>query len=257
VEDLVMAARALRSLFGILGIGFFIFGSLPANSDEPVPHIDDPQADDNRGGPVSATDLSAVSPAALASLESLMADHPELLTLIKRDDEIWQWLDVHFTNHGNTVQWTHDQGVNFKHYIAMSSYTKPIIYLAPHTRSGQSISPQLQLSGLVYELLNISHEDEFKAVVALARAGKLTRDQFVVEMARIEFKTCHETKVFHDLVWLPYALKNHLSPIRGNWHLTIGDNFNRWLNYHRRVVKDGYPDDAYGPTYALLVAKPN
>jgi hypothetical protein len=250
-----MAARALRSFFGILGIGFFVFDSLPANSDEQGLQVGEVQADDNRGGPVSATDLGAVSPAALTSLESLMADHPELLTLIKRDDEIWQWLEVHFTNHGDTVQWTHDQGVNFKHYIAMSSYTKPIIYLAPHTRSGQSISPQLQLSGLVYELLNISHEDEFKAVVALARAGKLTRDPFVVAMAQIEFKTCHETRAFHEFVWLPYALKHHLPPNRGNWHLTIGDNFNRWLNYHRRVVKDGYPDDAYGPTYTLLVAK--
>jgi hypothetical protein len=235
-----------RALFlAALAVGLVCATCAPGFGEEP----------DTRGGPVTAADLATITPAGLTGLDALMADHPELLTLIHRDDEIWQWLAVHFSNRGRPVQWTRNSGVRFQHYLAMSSYTHPVLYLASRTPGGNPVSPQLQLSELVYELLNISHEDEFQAVCALARAGKLTEDQFVEAMARVEFRTCQETDAFHRLVWLPYADKNHLPLYRGNWHIGIGDDFNRWLDYHRRIAKDGYPDDAYRPTYERLAPK--
>jgi hypothetical protein len=245
VEDLVMARRRLTRFIIALGIGFFLAAIRSGFAAAP----------DTCGGPVTPAEIRSVSPEAVANLNALVADHSELLTLIRRDDEIWQWLAVHFTNHGRAVRWTRDRGVHFTHYLAMSSYTEPVLYLAARTPGGQPISPQLQLSEIVYELLNISHAGEFQQVVAGARAGALSEKEFVEAMARVEFRTCQETDAFHRLVWLPYAEKNHLPLYRGNWHIGIGTDFQRWLDYHRHVAKDGYPDDAYAPEYAALTGK--
>jgi hypothetical protein len=243
LEDLVMRSRG--SCLAAIGAVLIFSAGCPAFADAP----------DTRSGPVTPAEVSSVSPEAVANLNALVADHPELLTLIRRDDEIWQWLEVHFTNHGKTVRWTRDRGVRFTHYIAMSSYLQPVLYLAPRTPGGQPISPQLQLSEIIYELLNISHAEEFQQVVARARAGALSREEFVEAMARVEFRTCQETDAFHALVWLPYARQNHLPLYRGNWHIGIGTNIQRWLDYHRHVAKDGYPDDAYRPTYERIAPR--
>ena len=248
MEDLVTAAPGRHRFLSRIGAALLLGTALPALSAFPPPAA-------TPSGPITPAELVQISPPGVANLEALVADRPELLTVIHRGDEIWQWLEVHFSNNGNPVEWAHDPAVKFQHYLAMSSYVRPAVYLAARTLNGSPITPQLELSSLVYELLNISHAPQFRAVVAEARAGNLTEDQFVLAMARIEFSTCQETNYFHQSVWLPYARKNHLPLYRGNWHIGVGNDFGRWIYYHRHVAKDGYPDDAYRPTYRKIAPR--
>jgi hypothetical protein len=197
------------------------------------------------------------APDAGASLQALVSDRPEFLTLMKPQDDVWSWLEVHFANHGWTIRWSNNQAT-LAHYLARHTYTTdghPVIFIARQFRTGAPISAEAQLSGLVFELLNATHEDEFKDVAARGARGEMTRDEFILANARIEFSVCRATQDFYHDVWGPHVLRNHLSDPGGNWHLAISDDFDEWIAYHRRVSRDGYPDDVYGPEYDALTAR--
>jgi hypothetical protein len=172
-------------------------------------------------------------------------------------DEVWRWLEVHFYNHGLTIRWSNNQST-LLHYLARHTYSPdghPVIFIARKLSSGAPISAEAQLSGLVFELLNATHEDEFENVAAQGRLGEMSRDEFILANARIEFAVCHETQDFYHEVWRPHVLRNHLNDRGGNWHLAVGDDFDEWIAYHRRVSHDGYPDDVYGREYDAIRAK--
>jgi len=208
-----------------------------------------PTEPDSRGNSATAE--------ANANLNALVADRPELLTLMKPHDDVWTWLEVHFANHGWTIRWSNNQST-LQHYLARHTYTAdghPVIFIARQLRDGAPISAEAQLSGLVFELLNATHESDFEDVAARGGRGEMARDEFILANARIEFSVCRETQDFYHDVWCPHVLQNHLDDRGGNWHLAIGDDFDDWIAYHRRVSRDGYPDDVYGREYDALIAR--
>lgn len=216
-----------------------------------------PDDADTRGGPVMPEDVAKITLEANVNLDALVEDRPELLTLMQPQDDVWTWLQVHFTNGGWTIRWSNDRS-RLSHYLARHTYASdghPVIFLARELSDGTPVSAEAQLSGLVFELLNAMHEYEFEDVAAQGSRGELNRKQFVLANARIEFAVCHETQDFYRQVWRPHVLRNHLSDRGGNWHLSVGDNFAKWIAYHRTVARDGYPDDVYEPEYDAIMAK--
>ncbi len=212
-------------------------------------------ADD--AGPVTPGQAAAITPEARVSLNALLRDRPELLTLLQPHDDVWMWLAVHFSNGGWAIRWSNDQS-RLEHYLARHTYAAdghPVIFIARQMKkSGQPISAEAQLSGLVFELLNAEHEGEFEDLAGHATRGEIGRPDFILANARIEFAVCRETQQFYREIWRPHVQRNHLRDAGGNWHLTIGTDFAKWIAYHQQIVRDGYPDDVYGPEYEAITA---
>jgi hypothetical protein len=211
-------------------------------------------AGNDAGAPVTPAETAQIPPQAVASLHALLADRPE--TLLQPRDDVWTWLAVHFSNGGWTIRWSNQQST-LGHYLARHTYTAdghPVIFIARRLKSGAPIAAEAQLSGLVFELLNAEHEDQFKDLAARAGRGEITRPAFILANAQIEFAVCRATQEFYRSVWRPHVLRNHIHDTGGNWHLTIGDDFAKWIAHHREVSRDGYPDDVYGPEYDAIMA---
>jgi hypothetical protein len=214
-----------------------------------------PNGTDPRGFVASAD--AAIAPEAVANLKALLEDRPELLTIMSPQDDVWTWLAIHFTNGGWIIRWSNEQ-TTLSHYLARHTYTTdwhPVIFIARKLGNGAPIAPEAQLSGLVFELLNATHEHEFYDLTSRAVRGDLTRDEFVLANAKIEFSVCRKTQEFYHDVWQPHVLRNHLSDGAGNWHLSVGNDFDKWIAYHREVSRDGYPDDVYGREYDAIMAR--
>ncbi len=209
------------------------------------------------GGPVTPAQAAQIAPEATTNLQALLRDRPEMLMLLQPHDDVWMWLVVHFSNSGWTIRWSDNQAT-LEHYLARHTYTAdghPVIFIARHLKSGARISAEAQLSGLVFELLNAEHENEFKELAARARNGAIERPAFILANAQIEFTVCRATQKFYRTVWRPHVLRCHLHDQGGNWHLGAGDDFARWIAYHRQDRRDGYPDDVYGPEYDAISAQ--
>jgi hypothetical protein len=210
------------------------------------------------GGPITPAQATEITPDATTNLGALLHDRPELLMLFQPRDEIWTWLAVHFSNGGWTIRWSNDQS-RLEHYLARHTYAAdghPVIFIERRLKkSGNPISAEAQLSGLVFELLNAEHEGEFRDLAARASRGEIARPAFVLANAQIEFEVCRGTQEFYRAVWRPHALRAHVPEVGGNWHLAIGTDFAKWIVYHRQVSRDGYPDDVYGPEYDAIMRR--
>ena len=207
-------------------------------------------------GLAAPAETTPITPQAVANLQHALADRPELLTLLQPRDDVWTWLAVHFTNGGWTIRWSNDRST-LAHYLARHTYAAdghPVIFVARSLKRGTSFPAEAQLSGLVFELLNAEHENEFKDLAARAARGEIARPAFILANAQIEFAVCRETQQFYREVWRPHVQRNHLRDAGGNWHLAVGDDFAKWIAYHREVSRDGYPDDVYGPEYDAIIA---
>jgi len=189
------------------------------------------------------------------ALNALVADHPEILTLIKRNDEIWKWLERRFYNNGHPVLWSTDHPTKLAHYLSSHTYTKdgtPILMLAKQMPDGSSIPPEEVLALIVFELFNSGHRDEFINLDNEAHQKKVSRSDYIRGMARIEHKTTLELKDFYAEHWVHYAIKNHLPYDGNNWQMGASADFDQWL-YFYALMHEGYPDDIYGLYYDALV----
>jgi hypothetical protein len=202
----------------------------------------------------SIKDPTAIPSPTPGALNLTVSDHPEMLTLIKRNDEIWKWLEIRFYNNGHPIIWFSDNPSPIAHYLSSHTYAKdgtPILMLAKQKPDGSSISPERGLALVVFELFNSQHKNEFMRLAEEARRKAILRSGLIIGMVRMEHKTTLELKDFYAEHWLGYAIHNHFPHDGNNWQMGSNEDFDQWL-YFYKLTRDGYPDDIYGPYYDAL-----
>jgi hypothetical protein len=185
----------------------------------------------------------------------LLQDRPQLLTIVAEGDPLWNWLNAHFTNtNGLAVVWSDNEPDAPPHYVSQHGYDedgKAVIYVKRLGSDGQPLPAEQLLSAIVFELSNASHKKAFFKLAVDARNGKLSRKQFIDNMAEIEFSAKLQVKQFAVDVWIPYAVSKHLPFQNPYWSKGVPEDFDQWL-YDVRLSASGYPDDIYGPYYDKL-----
>jgi len=116
---------------------------------------------------------------------------------------------------------------------------------------GTHIGGEEVLSMLVFELLNASHRDEFKALDAAASERKIGKENYIEGMAKVEFTTALELKHFAVHLWPQNAVKRGMPWNHPFWKQGTVESFDIYLRTIRGM-HDGYPDDVFGPRYDAL-----
>lgn len=193
--------------------------------------------------------------AASQDLEQLVSDRPQLLLIITKGDSIWNWLDEHFTKTNNLpVRWSSHTSVLAVRQLASHTYNskgEATIMAADVDRNGNAIEGENLLSKIIYELINASHRDEFKALTAKVKNYEITKESYIRSMAEIEHHSVMELKQFYADYWIFYASKKHIKLNNNCWCLGASEDFDQWLWIHHRM-EDGYPESIYGPMFDRL-----
>jgi len=142
---------------------------------------------------------------------------------ITEDDSIWQWLVRKFAGEdaGELIDWNPKYppygwlAVNRNPVDRRSSISINIIYTKKTAPDERSIGKEVRFEDLwacaVFELLNVIQQEEFHKIFKQAAKGKITREEFVMRIARVEFETVKKSKQFYFKVWKPWAKKHRFS----------------------------------------------
>lgn len=102
----------------------------------------------------------------------------------------------------------------------------------------------------IFELNNCAGFKQFNKIESDAHRSKITRDQYIRQMAQVEFTALNKTRKFFEEVWVPWALKNKLRPTYQAelliWDRSYSD-FDSWIEGY--TDKKNYPWVPYGGYY--------
>ncbi|MGJ8634235.1 MAG: hypothetical protein ACSHX7_09975 [Luteolibacter sp.] len=173
--------------------------------------------------------------------------------------------DAPFTWVKNEYSRLYDGG---KVFWDSSESAKPLQYLAEHRipKNGENGFIRIRESFLdrrkivrdasfeelwgacVYELLNIKNHDKYVELLARLKRHELTKDQWVRAGTKIEHKTLLELGVFHEKIWLPWALKANFGSDPKIWRRDILEDYDEWIKRYRTNKKSNvyqYWEDYY------------
>lgn len=156
-----------------------------------------------------------LSPAAMKhaeeQLRAMLADRPEMARHFSPGDRLWNWTLRQLANTaaGEPIYWdsTPPNNSTAAHQIP-TRVNRGAINLRPADES-EKADPDAAFerlwAGLVYELHNISASKEFQQCFDDVQNGSLSKDEFVMRMARIELRAEQETRAFYAALFLPWA----------------------------------------------------
>lgn len=189
-------------------------------------------------------------------LRRMVQDRPQLLDVIQPGDPIWTWLDGRFrSTNGRPVYWSaQNRYPRPDHYLSAHSYTPAgatIVEVADSKVNGTKLLGEQVLALLVFELLNASHRDEFLRVDNLARAGFISKSDYLREVAKIEHGSIMELQSFWAKVWVPFAVNRNISINNDFWMKSACEDFDQWYRIEQATAQ-GYPEDIYSSHYDVI-----
>lgn len=193
----------------------------------------------------------------------LLHDRPQLQPIVLPGSPVWNYLQDGFTYsiNGEHIFWdpTSTSAVDESGALTQFMRSHMIFIRADRTykegeAAGRDISGEAMLRHVVFELNNAKRRDEFNAVAAKAERGELTRRQFILAVAAVEFGTSQATRLFWNNVWRPYCRREHLQSNDELWANVDYGNFDDWM----RQFPEGswYPWQIYGLDYDRLMKRP-
>jgi len=236
--------------------------SLPDESFLPVSAIFASNSDRSiKGGDIADNALALNAQAntyGRTQVALVLKDRPQLQSIVFEGNSIDEWLvrafaapdlDYHLKWQGT------DTAPRVADHAESSSYPDANGFSTIKVDSKNKDGPQAGqirtseevLSNLVYELNNARNGREGGRLAAGALLGTISRDDYIIGRAHIEYKAALRTKDFYYNIWLPYSSGHAISPHPIFWNLDIPDSFEQHLARYPRTF--WYPWGFFGNQY--------
>jgi hypothetical protein len=200
-------------------------------------------------------------------LQLMMSDRPEMRKFISKGDRVWTWIVNQFAgaSTGFPISWINHPTGSMATFVdpSYSSYYSPAIGNAPAyltvselSRSGSGhVDGEQMWASLIFELFNIRNAKQVTRIEDLAISEKISKEQFIIEITRIEYDTLMKSAAFYSNVWKTNSQAQNLLSHAYYWHLPLEDTYDEWI--HKFANKFEYPWSVYGHLYETLkVRKP-
>jgi hypothetical protein len=187
-------------------------------------------------------------------LERLLHDRPELNKMIIKGDSIWNWAVGQFAGvaTGERIFWD-ESDLYSKSFECFGDnlYATPgkpgRIRLRKTDSDGKPMAADKLAYGLIYECSNIGSGPDYKRVDQSALRGELTKEQYIEDELRIEFRAYSKTKDVYQKILLPLT-KIRLYPLDPSiWDFSGPKTCDSWVA--QLLDQPGYPRDYYGDYY--------
>jgi hypothetical protein len=182
-------------------------------------------------------------------LTRLLHDRPELQSIVKTGNKISDWLVVAFGNRsqGITIHWDGGPLSSSAPFDGESQWLdndkNVYVRVGRYYRTGSSVGlerrPEEILFSIVFELNNVKYRQENLKIRELARAGAITRNDYVVAIAKCEYQALQETGEFYRNVWTPFCVDAGFNSDPKIWITARDVTFDNWISQ--------YPPDFYYP----------
>ncbi len=194
----------------------------------------------------------------VVQVTALSNDRPQLKTILQPQSEIWKWMvdAFNYSDGGAKIFW--DPGLTSKanNYSVAESETyrdTSICFIrADKTYKygpfiGVNVPTEELLEAIVMELNNVRQHSEFSKINQMAIDSKISREDYILGCANIEFKSQAGVRAFFENVWMPYCAKYHIHTDQQIWANCKAEKFEYFM---QRFPKDSpYPWKFYGDQY--------
>lgn len=224
-------------------------------STTPVPQAPPPSTNTK----LSAADLAF----GRQQVDQMMHDRPQMATCVERGDIVYQWAVRQFAGEatGQHIYWIAEVTDSPAAWPLSLSY-RPIgssegrIFISKQYQegpdSGQNLSCERLWACAVFELYNISYVNQESAVYQEAIAGKISRQEFTLRLAKIEYDAIQRTIQFYQSAWRPFAKKKSHETTKKYWFADSPDTYEKWIGQYRS--DEEYPYGYYNALYDQNVA---
>jgi hypothetical protein len=194
-------------------------------------------------------------------VRAVLEDRPQLNLVLRPGDAVWQRLVSGFavSTQGTVVAWDSHSTSAINLYGAESLYPEDshtiIIRVDGVEKAGPLLGqlrpPEEVLAGLVFELNNVPNRDATVQINYLAEIGHITRQNFVMSLAHLEYNTSRQVERFFRETWQPYCQARHIAYRPELWSYGSDATFDDWLA--SIPPQSGYPWLAYGAAYDQIL----
>ena len=199
-------------------------------------------------------------------VRSLLQDRPQLQPIVQEEGPIWNWLVSAFGDKSINFQIRWDNRPTSENNPERAQSTaypdrNNISYIRVNRtyKSGplaeKELSSEEVLSGVVFELNNVLHADEVLKIKALAASGSISREEFIISSARLEYSAEIKTSIFYSTIWIPFCNSKGINCTPKLWHMPVETTFDQWLLRYPRHC--WYPWKYYGDIYDQIKVKSN
>jgi hypothetical protein len=194
-------------------------------------------------------------------VQRMLRDRPSMSAKLAPGDELFDWAARKFAGEDvpTRIRWqahSSDKEADAHHHVPFDGavgaiYVRPTH--GPHSNKPQGSAKTFDelWAEAAYELHNIQSHRGFGDLHERAIAGKVTRREYILASARLEYDALLRTRAFYVEVYYPWAKKHEIDTDPENWRLTLPSRFEDWLaQYPPEWV---YPWQVYGGYYDEIV----
>lgn len=189
-------------------------------------------------------------------LRSMLTDRPRMMTYVSIGDPVWSWIIRQFAGEavGTKIKWSRESpnGQSIADHIVPRRGRSGAIRIRTYDAKGRVLGGEEMWMAATFELFNIRNAPEFIKVTDDAYAGVISKDEYVYQNMRLEFKASRSQRVFFESIWLPHLRALGLKSNETCWprHITESDEE---LFQHEKALRSYnycYWSDGYSKTIA-------
>lgn len=167
---------------------------------------------------------------------------------IRPHDRIWTWAVRKFA--GEDLSGPMDWDAGSPYHKATADHVYPCGsergYIRIKKISGR-FSFEQAWARAIFELHNIASYEETRKVIRKAYSGRLNKNAFILEMARVEFKAVLKTEKFYQDIWMPWAGQRGFLHYPADWYVGVPGKFEEWIRHFKKGSR--YPWKVYSDFY--------
>lgn len=186
-------------------------------------------------------------------VEQMLRDREEMATCVAPGDPVYQWAVRQFAGEatGHRTYWSPDPPDCPLDCMAdntpVNENRKGFIRIRERHEVGEKKGNQVLCeelwSSAVFELYNIANGNRVHSIYYAALAGKISKEEWVGNLTRLEFLAVGKTARFYCSIWRPWAVGKGMKTEQLYWYVGEPDNYLEWINSYKD--KSGYPYSYY------------
>lgn len=178
-------------------------------------------------------------------VKRMLKDRPAMAKHIIKNDIIWKWAVKKFAGEDlpDTIDW--DNRVPY--HGTKSAQLYPCKTERGCINVAKGLSFEVSWAGAIFELFNIAFYSEFQEVIRKAYKGELKKKEFILKMAKTEFKAIKMAEKFYKDIWEPWARQKCFSTDPYVWNVGCPSKFKEWIKCFDK--NSDYPWKTYSDFY--------
>jgi hypothetical protein len=234
------------SRFRVIAVALTLVASLQAAPPKPSPQLPGLPKKEHR---LTTSDLAH----GRKQILKMVRDRPVMLQYVDENSPVYQWVLRGYAGAltGHRVDWNNDVSdlgnYNAQHEsadVATHAYIQLSTVDAFSDPKGKKLSCEALWAGVVFELINITHDVDFDKLDLDAQAGKVDRKTYIERGTRGEFEALRDTYVVYQRVWLPWATHRKLAIDGAYWWSPQVETYEKWIAGY--TDPKSYPWDSWG-----------